>query len=129
MLSSFSFGHVWSQAPGAPGLLEAEIVLWQEFDYHHKTRNFNDVLCMAVGEKIGVHLPGAMNVPFNNKAPILYSALQTIFPLRWAETHEKKVMAMNERFTVRYCEQSIAQGSESMQLPTLCILLRFVYFG
>jgi hypothetical protein len=82
-------------------LLEAEIVLWQDYEYNQKTLNFNDLLRMAVGEKIGVRIPGSINSNFNNSAPIFYSALQRITPPRWAEAYDKKVIAINDRFTVR----------------------------
>ena len=34
------------------GLVDAEIVLWQDFEYDHKTVNFQDLLRMLVGEKL-----------------------------------------------------------------------------
>ena len=64
-------------------LLDAEIILWQDFEYNHKTLNFSDLLRLVVGERIGVRLPGALNTGFNNTAPIFYSALQPITPPRW----------------------------------------------
>lgn len=45
--------------------------------------------------------PRFLNSNFNNGAPIFYSALQQITPPRWAEAYDKKVTAMNDRFTVR----------------------------
>ena len=82
-------------------LLDAEITLWQDFEYNHKTLNSSDLLRLVVGERIGVRLPGALNTGFNNTAPIFYSALQPITPPRWAEVYDKKVTAMNDRFLIR----------------------------
>ena len=36
------------------GLLDSEVVLWQDFEYEAKTLNFQDLLRLLVGEKVGV---------------------------------------------------------------------------
>ena len=99
------------------GLMDAETVLWQDFEYDNKTLNFSDLLRMAVGEKIGIRLPSAPNVPFNNKAPIFYSALQRITPGRWAEAYDKKVTAMNDRFTIRDWQISLPRSRRVHDFP------------
>ena len=67
---------------------------------------FMDMLRLLVGERVGIRIPGQKNVSFNNKAPLFYSALQKIAPpgqpARCASMeYQRKVQAMDERFTIR----------------------------
>ena len=45
------------------GALDAEILLWQDFEYNPGTLQFMDLLRLLVGERIGVRLPGAAAAP------------------------------------------------------------------
>ena len=86
------------------GALDAEILLWQDFEYNPGTLQFNDLLRLLVGERIGVRLPGEKNRSLKNTSPLFYSALQQIRPSSRGVTHEtfeRKVRAMKERFTIR----------------------------
>ena len=71
------------------------------------------VTFVRVGRSVG----GATNVVFNNTAPIFYSALQDILPSRWAEAYEKKVAAMNDRFTVRYWINPLPRDRRVIDFP------------
>ena len=85
------------------GLIDAEILLWQDFEYQSKTINFADLLRLLVGERIGVRIPGQKNVKCNNTAPLFYSALEKIAPSRnlAARAYALKAKAMDDRFTIR----------------------------
>ena len=88
------------------GLPDAEILLWQDFEFHPGTMSFMDMLRLLVGERVGIRIPGQQNVSFNNKAPLFYSALQKIAPpgqpaRRASMEYQRKVQAMDERFTIR----------------------------
>ena len=86
------------------GALDAEILLWQDFEYNPGTLQFNDVLRLLVGERIGVRQPGEKNRSFNNTAPLFYSSLEEIRPSTRGvqpRTYQRKVVAMSERFTIR----------------------------
>ena len=86
------------------GALEADILLWQDFEYNPGTLQFNDLLRLLVGEQVGVRLPGEKNRNFNNNAPLFYSGLDEILPSARGvkpRTYQRKVVAMHERFTVR----------------------------
>ena len=85
------------------GLVDAEILLWQDFEYQSKTLNFTDLLRLLVGERIGVRIPGQKNISCNNTSPLFYSALEKITPCRRAPalTFNRKAQAMDERFTIR----------------------------
>ena len=92
------------------GALDAEIFLWQDFEYSAKTMNFMDMLRAFVGERIGVRLPGEKNRKFNNTCPLFYSGLQKIAPTSrglTASSFTKKAKAMDERFTLRQWDQPL----------------------
>ena len=57
------------------GLIGAEVALWQDFEYEAKTLNFQDMLRLLVGEKIGVRSPGTKNIRYKNTAPGFYTAM------------------------------------------------------
>lgn len=85
------------------GIVDAEIMLWQDFEYSQHTLHFMDLLRLLVGERVGVRIPGEKNVNVNNGTPLFYSALEKISPpLRSAPTaYQRKATAMDERFTIR----------------------------
>ena len=84
------------------GLVDAEIVLWQDFEYDHKTVNFQDLLRLLVREKVGVRVPREKSLPFNNTSPMFYTALEKITaPPVPAATVAKKQLAIDERFVIR----------------------------
>ena len=86
------------------GLIDAEIILFQDFEYDPKTVNFQDLLRLLVGERMGVRVPGQKNVFCNNRAPMFYSALEKIAPkdIKCSEqTLQRKTVAMDEHFTIR----------------------------
>ena len=87
------------------GALDAEILLWQDFEYNSKTVNFTDLLRLLVGERVGVRIPREPNRALNNTSPLFYSALEKIVPhMRGvaAGTFARKALAMDERFTMRF---------------------------
>ena len=86
------------------GALDAEILLWQDFEYSAGTLNFMDLLRLLVGERVGVRIPGEPNRHFNNTSPLFYTALEKIAPNSRSMTtasFARKVQAMDERFTLR----------------------------
>jgi len=85
------------------GLIDAEVLLWQDFEYNHQTLHFTDLLRLLVGERVGVRIPGQKNVSCNNTAPLFYSALEKITPSQRGTplTFQRKALAMDERFTIR----------------------------
>ena len=86
------------------GALDAEVLLWQDFEYSPGTLNFMDLLRLLVGERVGVRIPGEPNRHFNNTSPLFYTALEKITPqMRGVAgaNFARKLRAMDERFTLR----------------------------
>ena len=101
------------------GLVDAEILLWQDFEYNSQTINFTDLLRLLVGERIGVRIPGQKNINCNNNAPLFYSALEKITPSRRAPaaTFTRRMQAMDERFTIRQWTQPLPMQSRVAEFP------------
>ena len=100
------------------GLLDAEVVLWQDFEYEAKTINFQDLLRLLVGEKVGVRSPGSVNIKHKNTAPVFYSAMQKIKTHTGSkETVERKNKAMDERFVIREWKVVLPIASRKPDFP------------
>ena len=99
------------------GLIDAEVILWQDFEYDSKTLNFSDLLRLLVGERIGIRIPGQKNVSCNNAAPLFYSALEKIAPGRSASSFLRKATAMDERFTIRQWNRPLPAAQRRPDFP------------
>ena len=58
------------------GILDAEVLLWQEFTYSKRTLAWEDLLALLVGEKLAVRCCGTKPVQHRNCAPMFYTARQ-----------------------------------------------------
>ena len=100
-------------------LLDAEVLLWQDFEFEASTIQFSDLLRLLVGEKIGIRLPGSQNVPFKNSSPLFYTSNQKIATFRMpAANAMKKNQAMDERFAVRVWSRSLPLAERQADFPT-----------
>ena len=100
------------------GLFDAEVVLWQDFEYEATTLNWLDLLRLLVGEKIGIRLPGSPNIPFRNEAPVFYTAMTKLHLNRGQRAQlEKKNQAMDERFKTRYWSVPLPMASRKPDFP------------
>lgn len=83
-------------------LVKAEVCLWQEFEYDAKTIHVTDLLRLLVGERIAVRVPGEVNIPLNNKAPIFFSSMEPVEVKSGAQkARDAKNKAIEERFNIR----------------------------
>ena len=84
------------------GMIDAEILVWQDFTYHPETLAFDDLLNLLVGESVNVRKPGAGSAPHRNAAPMFYTASSPIRTLTGTmQTTISLNSAMNERFKIR----------------------------
>jgi hypothetical protein len=85
------------------GILEAEVLLWQEFSWNSRSVAFEDLLQMLVGEKIAVRVPGAKPVQHRNTAPMFYTAWTPLAMHCRDPTQMSNLnAAMAERFKTRH---------------------------
>ena len=85
------------------GLLDAEVLLWQEFSWDKKMCAFEDLLQVMVGEEVGIRVPYAKPVKHSNKAPMFYTAWA---PLNMKSHDFAKMTCLNQAMTERFKTRS-----------------------
>lgn len=101
-------------------ILEADVLLWQEFRFDPATLAWDDLLSLAVGEQIEVRVPHRGNVGHRNEAPLFYTALAPIAPAGAHVTARDAVMmqrAMDERFLVRSWRRELPMAERRPDFP------------
>ena len=100
------------------GIVEAEVLLWQEFTWESKMCAFEDLLSMMAGEKFGVRRPGKPPLQFKNTSPMFYTAWQPLtFKGRDVNQVSAYNMAMNERFKIRQWTRSLPTQNRLPRFP------------
>lgn len=118
--SSFPFADV----------LDADVLVWQEFKWSSKVCAWEDLLSLLCGEKFGIRQPGAKPTQHRNRAPMFYTARKplTMFSYDPQEMSEYN-QAMSERFNIRmWSEQGALPFAERRaDFPRCgCCFARFV---
>ena len=101
------------------GIVNVDVILWQDFEYSSRTVNYMDLLRVLVGERVGVRIPGEKNVSVNNKAPMFYSALEKIAPHKSMShaAYTRKSLAMDERFVLREWSRPLPMARRHADFP------------
>ena len=100
------------------GILNADVLLWQEFTYTKKTLAFEDLLSVLVGELTGVRVPGAPPVQHRNKAPMFYTARASItYRSGDAEEMADYNLAVSERFKMRRWSVQLRMAERRADFP------------
>ena len=90
-------------------VIGSDVILWQDYLHDEKTVRFADLLCLFVGESVGVRLV-AKNKGIRNKAPTFYSGLMPMrCGFRDRTQAEKLDGMMDDRFTIFRFVVSIAR--------------------
>ena len=99
-------------------LPRSDIIVWQEFTFYHDTLDFDDLLNLTCGEKLGIRNPCAPNIEWRNRAPMFYTAARPIFA-RFPSPEETalKNAAMAERFKIRNWYVPIPPASRRPDFP------------
>lgn len=83
-------------------IVDAEVLLWQDFVYSRQVCAFEDLLNILVGEQIAIRLPGHRPVNHRNTAPMFYTARAPLeYHSRDACEAAEQTAAMAERFITR----------------------------
>ena len=100
------------------GVMEAEVLLWQEFAWESTICAFEDLLSLMVGEKFGIRVPGKKTVQHRNTAPMFYTAWE---PLTYRSRDARKMMAykaaMDERFNTRIWSRPLPSQGRVPRYP------------
>ena len=81
------------------GVLDAEVLLWQEWAWERKTVAWEDMLSLLCGENLGIRLPSAPPVTHKNAAPMFFTAWA---PLRMRCADMEQMITMNRAMTERF---------------------------
>ena len=100
------------------GILEADVLLWQEFTYARRICAFEDLLSLLVGERFGVRCCGAKPVQHRNTAPMFYTARG---PLTYRSDDVQEMIqytqAVAERFKTRVWAHPIPMEDRLPDFP------------
>lgn len=85
------------------GILDAEVLLWQEFEWDPKGVAFNDLLAVLAAEQVGIRQPGTKQQEHCNHAPMFYTSWQALtMTCRDQRRMGNLNGAMGERFKTRW---------------------------
>ena len=109
-------------------VVDAEVLLWQEFTWTPQMCAFEDLLSFMAGEKFGVREPGKKPRQFRNGSPMFYTAWEPLTfrgkdPAMMAAYNQ----AMSERFTTRRWARPLPMEGRLKKFPQCaCCFSRFV---
>ena len=105
-------------------ILEADVLLWQEFSWAQKMCAFEDLLQVTAGEQLAIRVPCAKPVQHRNTAPMFYTAW---VPISISCSDVRKMtcldQAMAERFRTRMWSQGFATRGQFAEVSTARMLL------
>ena len=84
------------------GVLDAQVLLWQDWKHNDATILFEDILSLIVGERMAIRCPFKKNVSFRNTSPLFYTSNSPLYVARHNfEEMARLNAAMSERFCTR----------------------------
>ena len=110
--------HTRAALLGTGGVLDTEVLLWQEFTWEPKMCAFEDLLSLLVGERFGIRMPGKKPVQFKNESPMFYTAWE---PLAFRSQGPRQMwtynQAMQERFKTRHWFRPLPAAGRLPKFP------------
>ena len=83
------------------GVIDSEVLLWQDFKYLKKTLAWEDLLSILVGERLEIRLEGGKNRSHKNTSPMFYTHTKVwSVQLDDPEDAVAQLTAMTERFKI-----------------------------
>ncbi|CAE8608797.1 unnamed protein product, partial [Polarella glacialis] len=84
------------------GVLDAHILLWQDYRHNDSSVLFEDFLSLVAGERMDIRVPHKRNVSHRNTAPLFYSSNSQLVVARPDPAETVRLnRAMEERFCFR----------------------------
>ncbi len=100
------------------GMMDAHILVWQDYCHHDSTMLFEDILSLSVGESIEIRVPHSRNVRHRNTAPMFYTSQQELrVQRRDAALSEQLNAAMAERFCTRIWQMPLPLSERLPNFP------------
>ena len=110
------------------GVVDAEVLLWQEFTWVRQMCAFEDLLSFMAGGKLGIREPGKKPRQFRNASPMFYTAWE---PLAFRGKDPRMMaaynQAMDERFKTRHWTRPFPAAGRLHKFPhCACCFARFI---
>lgn len=100
------------------GILEADILLWQEYYHKDKILLFEDLLAILVGERVEIAVKYKGNVSHRNNAPMFYTSNSQLRVVREDVTLMSLLnKAMEERFKSRWWDTPLPLAMRRADFP------------
>ena len=110
------------------GVLDAEVLLWQEFTWTAQLCAFEDLLSLMAGEKFGIREPNKKPRQFRNTSPMFYTAWEPL-TFRGKDPHMMATynQAMGERFKTRRWTRPLPAEGRLPKFPhCACCFAKFI---
>ena len=99
-------------------VLNADLILWQDYKHHEATLSYTDLLSLLVGENVDIRIPGEVGVPYRNRAPAFYTGRAPI-AFTSADPQEKADYdsMMMERFATFHFNRGLPKEEREAAFP------------
>ena len=116
--SSFPLGNV----------LDAQVLLWQEYKHKDSTVQFEDILAICAGERMEIRVPAKKNQSHRNTAPMFYTCNTELQVVREDPVEMSRLNgAMQERFCTRRWLNPIPMEKRRADFPRCgCCCAKFL---
>ena len=100
------------------GILDASLLLWQDFKHDDRTIVFEDLLNLLVGELLSIRVPHQRNVNFQNKSPMFFTSNSPLAVVRQDPVTTQFLNgAMQERFCTRVWSNPLPAAERVSNFP------------
>jgi hypothetical protein len=98
-------------------VVDAHVLLWQEYKHRDRIVLFEDLLALAVGERMELRIPHQKNKSHRNTAPLFFTSNSMLAVIREDPNEMQRLnTAMVERFNIRFWLRPIPMGSRVVDL-------------
>ena len=113
------------------GVLDAQVMLWQDWKHNDATILFEDILSLIVGERMDIRCPFKKNESFRNTSPLFYTSNSPLYVVRHDPAEMTRLnTAMSERFCTRIWRNPFHIAERLAEFPrcSRCCAAFFVNF-
>ena len=100
------------------GVLDAQVLLWQDWRHNDATVLFEDILSLIVGERMSIRCPFKKNISHRNSAPLFYTSNTQLRVVRQSPAEAMRLnQAMEERFRTRFWGEPLPMEERVTEFP------------
>ena len=101
------------------GIIDSEVLLWQDYKYQRKTMACEDLLSVLVGERVEIRKEGGKNCSHKNTSPMFYTHTK-VWSLQLDDPEDAvaQLTAMTERFKIFRFANPLPMGERLADFPS-----------